>query len=117
MGGCRTKIAHCVMCGRELEWGERCDCGSVIGVKDGLRARCPYFRYRSSYFSENYIVCGIGGKRELRVRIHGRELRDRTYAALCCKNYDSCERYKNIVGGLYHGASGETKRGEAAGED
>lgn len=84
-GGLRSNsYRHCPRCGRALESGESCECGT----RDGLRARCPQFKARSSYRGRHYLDCDGH-----RIKTASREIRDAFYMAYCCGDkgqYTAC---------------------------
>lgn len=91
MGGLRARnnYRYCQACGRTLEPGERCECNQP---RDGLRARCPKFRARSSYRGMHYLDCG-GHK----LRANTRSSRDTFYAAYCCsETWERCPFQREI---------------------
>lgn len=79
----------CLHCGRPLEPWEVCNCQQAVpGMpKDGFRAKCPAFQYRSGYRGRSYIGCG-GQK----LRFSDCESRNRHYADYCCGEYENCLR-------------------------
>lgn len=80
-------LRTCADCGRVLEAYEVCECSSKL-PKDGLRAKCPIFKARSSYHGFHFIVCGRKLKFE---SIEGRDLHYMTY---CCGICRECSAYK-----------------------
>lgn len=81
---------YCRDCGRALDIGEVCCCyqGASGIPKDGLRARCPRFRHRSSYHAKEFIVCG-----EAKLRFMNASERNGHYARNCCGDYRKCQRW------------------------
>lgn len=83
-----STVRTCADCGRVLEAIEVCECTSKL-PKDGLRAKCPIFKARSSYRGYHFIVCG---GRKLRFEdIDGRDLH---YMVFCCGICRECSVYK-----------------------
>lgn len=80
-------VPMCCDCGRRLEPGEKCDCSQRVGTKDGLRAKCPQFGFRSSYRGWYYIKCG-----DKKLRFRDMQERNAYYAGYCCNNCEECER-------------------------
>lgn len=56
--------------------------------KDGLRAKCPEFKARSSYRGKAYISC------VKKIRFDGRDQRDAHYMKYCCDQCSECPARK-----------------------
>lgn len=84
----------CGDCGRPLESCEVCNCRQPVSgmPRDGLRARCPEFRYRSSYRGRAYIGCG-----NAKLRFNGANERNEHYRLYCCGDCDQCPRRKEAL--------------------
>lgn len=85
----------CNDCHRPLEIGETCNCRQPIrgAPRDGLRARCPCFQYRSSYRGQYYLACA-----GVKTRYPGCDERNAHYRRYCCGLYGLCTRYKAMKG-------------------
>lgn len=85
----------CNDCHRPLEVGETCNCRQPMRgtPRDGLRARCPYFQYRSSYRGQYYLACA-----GVKNRYPGCDERNAHYRRYCCGLYGLCTRYKAMKG-------------------
>lgn len=86
----------CPKCGRTLEYGEGCNCDQMVrGLpRDGMRAKCPLFKCRSSYRGRYYIVCG-----QRKQRFRGCDERNDHYRRYCCDRWRECANIKD--GGRY----------------
>lgn len=92
----RAKASRiCISCHRPLEIGETCNCRQSIrgAPRDGLRARCPWFQYRSSYQGRYYLACA-----GVKVKYAGFDERNEHYRRYCCEHYSLCGRYKAMKG-------------------
>lgn len=76
-------VKICPHCGREVQREETCECADKL-PKDGLRAKCPCFKARSSYHGDHYIACT--GK----YRFASRSARDMHYMTYCCGICERC---------------------------
>lgn len=85
----------CAACGRTMEPGETCNCEQPVkGLpRDGLRAKCPLFRCRSSYRMRHYIVCG-----RHKTPYPGSDQRNEHYRRYCCEAWRACELYTTDEG-------------------
>ncbi len=92
-------MRECYQCGRPLAPGETCGCSPLVNglPKDGLRAKCPCFKFRSRYRLWNYIVCG-GEERPSKTPFKESGDRDGYYRIHCCEDFQNCELYQLTEG-------------------